>query len=84
MSRPSTPRLLLDKASAIGKSAQNRDCLPDERVGAIDKGKGGKNRSGLAECNVNTGNSAALAGIIHARQIVEDQRSCVEVFKRNG
>jgi len=41
-------------------------------------------RAGLAEREVNTGNSAALIGIIHARQIVEDQRGCVEVFKRDG
>ena len=33
---------------------------------------------------MNAGNAAPLRGIVHAGQIVEEQRSGVEVFKRDG
>jgi len=41
-------------------------CPPNKRVGSIDEGKGGKNRTRLAEREMNTGNPAPLKGIVHA------------------
>src|SRR5208282_2881320 len=59
-------------------------CPPTERVGAVDEGKGGKDRTRLAERKMNAGHAAPLHAIVHAWQIVEDQRRRVEVFERNG
>src|ERR1035438_7915355 len=62
----------------------SRSRPPTQRIGAIDQGECGKNRASLAVCEVDAWNSAPLDGIVHARQIVEDQRRRVEVFERDG
>src|SRR5579872_2421015 len=56
------------------------DRTPDESVGAIDERESGEDSGGLAELYVHAGNATAFDSIVHAGQVVEDERSGVEVF----
>ncbi len=57
---------------------------PDEGVGAIDESKRGEDSGGFAEFNVHAGDAATHECVVHAGQVVEDQRGGVEVFEGNG
>ena len=54
---------------------------PGECVCAIDKSKRGENRAILAKDEMSARCSAALQCIVHAGQVIEQERGSVEVFE---
>jgi len=77
---------LFDVVRDVTVCTLRTDCdgAPDKSVGAIDKSKSGEDRRGFAEFDVDTGSAAALDGVVHAGQVVEDQRGSVEVLEGDG
>jgi hypothetical protein len=68
----------LELARAIG------DGLPEKSVGAVDESERGEDGGGVAEGDVETRSAAAMAGVVHAGEIIEEQRSSVEVLDGDG
>src|SRR5665213_4439079 len=59
------------------------NCAPGQRISPIDQCKRGKNCAFLAEYEMSTGNAAPLHCIVHAGQVVKQERGGVEVLKGN-
>src|SRR5581483_9891849 len=57
---------------------------PQNFIRLIEQRKRRKNRGGFAEFQMQRGLAAPQSGIVHARQIVENQRTCVQKFQRRG
>src|ERR1039457_1378667 len=64
------------------RAAGNR--APGQRISPIDQGQRGKNRAFLAEYEMSTRNAAPFHCIVHAGQVVKQERSGVEVLDGNG
>ena len=62
---------------------RGRNRSPAQGVSAIDERQRGENRLRLAVFKMHTRHSSPLHGIVHARQVVEDERGGMEVFERN-
>ena len=60
------------------------NCAPGQRVSPIDQCKRRKNGAFLAEYEMSTRNAAPLQRIVHAGQVVKQERGGVEVLKGNG
>jgi hypothetical protein len=54
---------------------------PCKCIRAIDKSKCSEDRAILAKDEMSAGRSAALEGVVHARQVIEQERGSVEVFE---
>lgn len=61
-----------------------RHRAPGERVGAIDESERRKNGAFFAEYDMSTKSAAPFHGVVHAWQVVEQQRSGVEVLECDG
>src|ERR1017187_2824922 len=68
-------------ATVVWAAGESR---PGEGIGAIDKGQGRKDRTWFTEGDVDARHTATLGCIVHAWQVIEDERSRVEIFKCDG
>src|SRR5271168_1754098 len=57
---------------------------PGERIGAVDQRESGKDRAFLAVHKMRARRAAPLQGIVHAGEVVEQQRGGVEVLESDG
>jgi len=60
------------------------DGSPGEGVGLVDEGECGENCMGLTKLKMSAGLSAALLGIVHAGEVVKEQRGGMEVLQRDA
>src|SRR5450631_3328091 len=77
---------ILNEGKSLGvpglRATGNR--TPRQRISAIDQGERRKNGTFLAKYEMCTRNPAPLQRIVHAGQVVEQERSGVKVLECNG
>ena len=68
---------------ALARGGQPGGRLGDQRVRAVDERQAGEDRGALAVEHVRAGAAAALAGVVHRRQVVEDQGGGMQILDRH-
>jgi hypothetical protein len=77
------PEVALDvfEGSRLAALTAAEDRLPGETVGAVDESESGEDGLGFAKLGVDAGRAATVLGVVHAGEIVEEERGGVEVFE---